>query len=256
MQLYLPPLECLLCVHRLKTLLLKLPFVPRDIKERNRHRQQDGRHEKRQDTKQTRTAVKGLAQGRDIGKTPLGTDVGKEFVQRLNVFTRIIGYGRERIVRGRKSEVDKLDIEAVAGDEDIVRLEVVVDKLKAVDVLKRIQELEEDPFASGFGRLGLPPLFEGHTINPLLNNAPPYPADFLQRVSGCYIGMYEPYSELELMLLLQAVVGKSRRFGCQCLEQETPAVTRSGIDLRVRTTLHQRDIPPLGRITFRHNKTG
>ena len=68
-----------------------------------------------------------------------GTDVREEALQGLNVFARVVRNGCDSSVRRRQTEIDQFDVRAIPGDKDIIRLEIMVDELQAMDVFERIR---------------------------------------------------------------------------------------------------------------------
>ena len=67
----------------------------------------------------------------------------------------------------------------MTGNEDVIRLEVMVNELEAVEVFDGIQELVQDAFLLCFGRAGLEPLRECLSVDPFLHDAPPHAVNLL-----------------------------------------------------------------------------
>ena len=72
----------------------------------------------------------------------------------------------------RQTEVNDLDVLAVMGDEDVLRLEVSVDDLLAVHVVKCVTDFADDLLGklSGYSLCG-DEFFKGTGVNPLHHNA-------------------------------------------------------------------------------------
>ena len=64
----------------------------------------------------------------------LRTDVREEALQGLNVFARVVRNGCDSSVCRREPEINQFDVRAIPGNEDIVRLEIMVDELQAMKI--------------------------------------------------------------------------------------------------------------------------
>ena len=83
-------------------------------------------------------------------------------------------------------------------------------QLQAVQVLERIKQLGENPFANSIRLSCRHPFAQHYTIYPLLHDAPPYSVNLLKAIGSRYVRMNELYAQLELLLLLNTIVGQRR----------------------------------------------